>query len=96
MAEIAAASKYFQTVFPEDTREKVANELETYIFEVLHEKLFKVNEDIYGFSQQFRDRLIVLKSIVTPALLEIPEPLRDHSLYAFPIKGIFFIVGRKV
>jgi len=86
LAEIAAASKYFQTIFPEDTREKVANELETYIFEVLHDKLFHVNEDISGFSQQFRDRLIVLKSIITPALLEIPEPLRDHKLYTFPIK----------
>ena len=87
MAEIAAGSKYFQTIFPEDTREKVANELEAYIFEVLHDKLFLINEDLSGFGQQFRDRLIVLKSIVTPALLEIPEPLREHSLYASAIKG---------
>lgn len=57
------------------------------MFEVLHSKIFVVDEDVKGFSQQFKDRLNVLKSFVTFEMLEIPEPMRISSLFTQAISG---------
>ena len=65
----------------------IADELENYMFEILHSKLFVVDEDVKGFNQQFRDRLNVLKSLVTFNMLEIPVALRKETLFAPAIRG---------
>jgi len=88
LADVACQHKYFQTVFPEDTKDMVADELENYMFEILYPKLFIVDEDAKGFNQQFKDRLNVLKSLVTYSLLEIPEGLRKDSLYTAAIREL--------
>jgi len=86
LADSTEKSKYFHKIFPIDTRDKIADELENYIFELLYPKLFVVDDDVRGHSQQFQDRLNVLKSFVTFEMLEIPVEMRKESLYTPAIK----------
>ncbi len=63
--------------------------LETYIFEIVHPKIFKIDEDQKGYAQQLNDRLSVLRKIITFDMLDIPLPMREHEYYEFAIKGGF-------
>lgn len=86
LAEIVSKTKYFRSVFPRDTRERVTNELENYIFQILYPKLFVVDEDIKGFAMQLKDRINVLRQIVTFEMLDIPIQLRHENFFTFAIK----------
>jgi len=78
--------KYFKTVFPKDTKERLCYELENYIFEILFPKLFIVDEDGKAFAIQLKDRLNVLKQLVSFEMLDVPVPLRKEKIFTFAIK----------
>jgi len=81
--------KYFKTVFPKDTKDRLCYELENYIFEILFPKLFVVDEDGKAFAIQLKDRLNVLKQLVTFEMLDVPVQMRKEKIFTFAIKGGF-------
>ncbi len=87
MSESLCKHKYFRTIWPTKTREKCEDAIENYLFEVLYTKLFKIDEDSRAFAQQLKDRLYVLKQIVTFDMLDIPAGMRDKAIFDMAVKG---------
>lgn len=90
LAEKLENISYFKSIFPQRTKERCAECLENYIYELVYPKVYKPNEDSKAFAQQLKERLFVLRSIVTFEMLEIPPEAQNMVMYESAIKGNLF------
>lgn len=80
-------SRYYQTVWPKNTREKILAAADAYIFEIVYKKIFIVDDDEIALNQQITERMSILKKIITFEMLDIPAKLRKDEIFKFAIKG---------
>jgi hypothetical protein len=88
VADILERSRYYQTVWPKNTRDKLVSCADAYIFEIVYRKIFNVDEDEIALNQQITERMSILKKIITYDMLDIPQKLRRDEIFKFAIKGI--------
>lgn len=88
IAEKLEKISYFKSIFPQRTKERCAECLENYLFEVLYPKLYKPNEDSKAYAQQLKERLFVLRTIVTFDMLDIAPEIQNLVLFESAVKGI--------
>jgi hypothetical protein len=50
MADNLQTHKYFQKIWPNNTREKCEEAVENYIYEIIYNRVFKVDEDSEAFA----------------------------------------------
>ena len=62
-------------------KQKYEKMLECLLFEILHPKLFIMDEDTKARNNQLQDKFYVLQNIISFDMLEIPQTLRIPSLY---------------